>query len=441
MEIQISINDETSGPYTLEQVQEMLANGDITAEAYAWYEGCEDWITIAEIPGIDETGEEEAATEEADSTEAIEEAEIEEANSAEVIEEETEIEEADSAEVIEEEIEEADSAEVIEEETEIEEADTTEVIEEEAEGDLFVWPEGAEDWSGPHTITKVSEMLAGGELTESDFAAFEGSSEGATIADIPGWAELSTVTEEEPSEVEEEEEEPAEAEEAETQVPVKKLGGLKSKGAAKSGFGKSSGLKKGASGFGSKKSTVGAVKKGASGFGAKKSAGGAAKKGAAKKAVKAASKTAAVAEGEISDKGFTGIYILACLLGYLGVHRFMAGKIGTGVAMLLTIGGVGIWALIDVIMIGLGNFKDKEGRPIVTPPDENMSDKNLGVILVLFLFLGFFGIHRFMAGKIGTGVLFLLTLGGLGIWALIDLITMASGNFKDKEGRPIRHIL
>jgi TM2 domain-containing membrane protein YozV len=263
-------------------------------------------------------------------------------------------------------------------------------------------------------------MLAGGELTESDFAAFEGSSEGATIADIPGLDELSTETEDEP----------AEAEEAEIQVPVKKLGRLKSKGAAKSGFGKSSGFKKGASGFGAKKSAGGAVKKSAT-----KS------EGATKKATKVAKSAAPTVDaGEISDKGFTGIYILACLLGYLGVHRFMVGKIGTGVAMLLTLGGLGIWTLIDVIMIGLGNFKDKEGRPIVTPPDENMSDKNLGVILVLFLFLGFFGIHRFMAGKIGTGVLFLLTLGGLGIWALIDLITMASGNFKDKEGRLIRHI-
>ncbi len=393
MEIQISINDETSGPYTLEQVQEMLANGDITAEAYAWYEGCEDWITIAEIPGIDETGEEEAATEEADSTEAIE------------------------------------------EETEIEEADSTEVIEEEAEGDLFVWPEGAEDWSGPHTITKVSEMLAGGELTESDFAAFEGSSEGATIADIPGLAELSTETEEEPSEAEEDE--PAEAEEAENQVPVKKLGGIK-KGAAKSGFGKSSGFKKGASGFG--------AKKGASGFGAKKSAGGATKKGVAKKTVKAASKTVAattptaVTEGEISEKGFTKIYILACFFGYLGVHRFMAGKIGTGFAMLLTGGGFGIWYIIDIVMLALGKFKDKEGRSIVTQPAEEMSDKNLGLILLLFHLFGWAGIHRFMTGKALTAVLFLLTGGGVLIWGIIDWISMAKGNFKDKEGRVIRHI-
>ncbi len=372
MEIQISVNDETSGPYTLEQIQEMLANGDVTPEAYAWFEGCEDWITIAEIPGIDETGEEEVATAEVESTEAIEE-EVE--------------------------------------------------IDAEKEGDLFVWPEGAEDWSGPHTLAKVHEMLAGGEITESDFAAFEGSSEGATVADIPGWAELSTATEEAP--IATEDEEPVEAEEAENQKPVKKLGGLKSKGSLKKG---------------------GLAKKGASGFGSKKGAGGVAKKGAAKsgKAVKKVAKAKSAAPtvdgGEISDKGFTGIYILACLLGYLGVHRFMAGKIGTGVAMLLTLGGLGIWSLIDIIMIGLGNFKDKEGRPIVTPPDENMSDKNLGVILVLFLFLGFFAIHRFMAGKIGTGVLFLLTLGGLGIWALIDLFTMASGNFKDKEGRVIRHI-
>ncbi|MDE0820677.1 MAG: DUF4339 domain-containing protein [Opitutales bacterium] len=281
MEIQISINDETSGPYTLEQVQEMLANGDITAEAYAWYEGCEDWITIAEIPGIDETGEEEAATEEADSTEAIE--------------EETEIEEADSTEVI-------------EEEAEIEEADSTEVIEEEAEGDLFVWPEGAEDWSGPHTITKVSEMLAGGELTESDFAAFEGSSEGATIADIPGLAELSTETEEEPSEAEEDE--PAEAEEAENQVPVKKLGGIK-KGAAKSGFGKSSGFKKGASGFGAKKG-VGSAKKGV----------GTAKKSAVNVAVKGKGKEASATteeSGEDTKPKGKGLRIATGILLILGL--------------------------------------------------------------------------------------------------------------------------
>jgi TM2 domain-containing membrane protein YozV len=66
------------------------------------------------------------------------------------------------------------------------------------------------------------------------------------------------------------------------------------------------------------------------------------------------------------------------------------------------------------------------------------SDKGFVPALLLCFFLGGFGIHRFYVGKIGTGVLQLLTFGGLGIWALVDFITIAVGSFTDKEGRPIR---
>jgi len=48
----------------------------------------------------------------------------------------------------------------------------------------------------------------------------------------------------------------------------------------------------------------------------------------------------------------------------LGVHRFYTGKIGTGILMLLTLGGLGIWVLVDLIMIAVGSFKDKEGRAL-----------------------------------------------------------------------------
>lgn len=63
------------------------------------------------------------------------------------------------------------------------------------------------------------------------------------------------------------------------------------------------------------------------------------------------------------------------------------------------------------------------------------SDKSKVAAILLCLFLGGFGIHRFYVGKIGTGILMLVTLGGLGIWSLIDLIMIIVGKFTDKDGR------
>jgi hypothetical protein len=67
----------------------------------------------------------------------------------------------------------------------------------------------------------------------------------------------------------------------------------------------------------------------------------------------------------------------------------------------------------------------------MTPP----SDKSRAVALVLGIILGVFGAHRFYTGKIGTGLLMLCTAGGLGIWYLVDNIMIASGAFRDAEGR------
>jgi len=66
-----------------------------------------------------------------------------------------------------------------------------------------------------------------------------------------------------------------------------------------------------------------------------------------------------------------------------------------------------------------------------------MSEKRILPAFLLCFFLGVFGIHRFYVGKIGTGILQLVTLGGLGIWALIDLIMIIVGAFTDSEGNKI----
>lgn len=67
----------------------------------------------------------------------------------------------------------------------------------------------------------------------------------------------------------------------------------------------------------------------------------------------------------------------------------------------------------------------------------NQSPKSAGVTLLLCLLFGMLGFHRFYVGKIGTGILMLITLGGLGIWVLIDLILIVSNKFDDKEGRTL----
>jgi hypothetical protein len=66
----------------------------------------------------------------------------------------------------------------------------------------------------------------------------------------------------------------------------------------------------------------------------------------------------------VSDKSRLAAALLCWFVGVLGIHRFYVGKNGTGIAMLLTCGGLGFWALFDLFMILVGSFRDIDGKAL-----------------------------------------------------------------------------
>ena len=119
---------------------------------------------------------------------------------------------------------------------------------------------------------------------------------------------------------------------------------------------------------------------------------------------------------ERNDTHSKTIGYLLWIFGFTGAHRFYYGKPISGTIYFFTLGLLGVGWLIDLFLIP-GMDRKADLRFKAGPVDYT-------VAWILLTFLGLFGIHRFYMGKIGTGILWLLTVGVFGIGYLYDFLTL-----------------
>ena len=81
----------------------------------------------------------------------------------------------------------------------------------------------------------------------------------------------------------------------------------------------------------------------------------------------AASTRLGIEASQVSDKSLIGATIAVVTVGFLGVHRFYTGRPISGIFMILTLGGLGIWVLVDFILLITENFRDSNHKRLVWP--------------------------------------------------------------------------
>lgn len=83
-------------------------------------------------------------------------------------------------------------------------------------------------------------------------------------------------------------------------------------------------------------------------------------------------------------RSFLATWLLALLVGMLGIDRFYLGKVGTGILKLLTFGGLGIWALVDLILVLTNSTRDSRGFALAGYEEHKKTALIVtGVVLVL----------------------------------------------------------
>lgn len=136
----------------------------------------------------------------------------------------------------------------------------------------------------------------------------------------------------------------------------------------------------------------------------------------------------------------------ALILGYVpamfllcGLDRFYRGQVLLGILKLVTLGGLGLWTLLDLVLLAVGEAKDSEGRLLAMPREVvGTPTVNGNHVLLAGVLAGTFGVDRFMLGQTGLGILKLVTCGGFGLWHIVDVVLCANGSLRDAQGNSLR---
>lgn len=159
------------------------------------------------------------------------------------------------------------------------------------------------------------------------------------------------------------------------------------------------------------------------------------------------------------------VLLVSLFFGAFGIDRFLLGQPFLGILKLITLGGFGIWWLIDVILIAskypfenivwIDHTIDETPEQQATPSQSSQTAQptypgtmgtsmdedsdimtvrktpggtykiNWIFLLIISIFFGTLGIDRFIMGQVGWGLLKLITGGGFGIWWIIDIILIS----------------